>query len=162
MEKGIEFLKRQLKYMEKMGFNKFSKTKISQEYIRNMLPYCIQAFNDGYILLNREYKPLGVWGYDDMVDYKDYNYATITDNRGVKYFYGDATNPNNSKFCFDKYFLNLKYFLSDEQEKYIIDIENEDTRAKEFSKAVGEKILFIAKDRFRFIRLAEHQQLKIK
>ena len=35
-------------------------------------------------------------------------------------------------------------------------------RAKEFSKATGEKILFIAKDKFRFIRLAEHQQLKLK
>lgn len=152
MEKGIEFLKRQLRYMEKMEFNKFSKTKMAKEYIRNMLPYCIQAFNNGYILLNREYKPLGVWGYSDRVNYEDYSYAMITDNRGVEYFYGDITNPNNSKYCFQIYMENLKHFINNDKEKYISYITDEKIRTKEFSNAVKQKYSYVSTDRFKFIR----------
>lgn len=151
-EKGIAYLKRILKYIETQNFNSFSKDKMRKEFIRNMLPYCIQRFNDSYILLNREYKPLGVWGYSDFVNNEDYPYCMISDNRGISYFYDDFTNPNNSKFCFDTYFRNLKHFINNEQKNYITTIDDEKIRANQFYKATKCNVPYVEKNQFLFIR----------
>lgn len=151
-EKGISYLERTLKYIEREGFNSFSKDKMRKEFIRNMLPYCIQKVNDVYILLNREYKPLGIWGYSEFVSYEDYPYALINDNRGVNYFYNDSTNPNNSKFCFETYFENLKHFMNNEQDKYITTIDDQKLRVNQFCKATKCNIPYVEKNQFLFIR----------
>lgn len=151
-EKGIFCLKRLLNYLKEKGLDSYSKTKLKKEFVRNMLPYCVQKQGEGFILLNREYKPLGTWGYSDCIDYNDYPALLISSNRGVEYFYGDSTNPNNSKYCFEIYLKNLTSFVYNNTSEYVTTIEDDRKRAKEFNKACESNFEEIKKDSFVFIR----------
>jgi hypothetical protein len=46
--------------------------------VRQLLPYCVVETPEGYLLLNRNYKPLG-WPIEGQsrVDYTDYQFASL-------------------------------------------------------------------------------------
>ena len=80
-----------------------------KRFIRANLPYCIQIHKDSSyairtILLNRDYKPLGVFGYNDWVCYKPY-----IDNRGMC---GEHLIEFYSPYCDCE---NFSYFEADER-----------------------------------------------
>ncbi|GGJ06771.1 hypothetical protein [Halopseudomonas pertucinogena] len=68
-----------LKDLPKRG----STSPLYRSYIRSLLPYAVihEQAEDGSqitVVVNRDYKPLGVSGYQDLVSYSDY--VGIVDN----------------------------------------------------------------------------------
>ena|ERR1035437_6183178 len=88
------------------------------------LPYCIHKTENGkYVVLNREYKPLG-FKTGDFIDYKDYpilvefkgltpakiikiSYNGDSDNKNI-YLYNDGCIPTLSKNDMDNYLKRLE------------------------------------------------------
>lgn len=88
------------------------------------LPYCLKRLKDGkYIVLNREYKPLG-FNTDIHVEYEDYPISAkikgITKKTAAEisidkssnldqiYFYNDATNPSSNSKNMKEYLKKLE------------------------------------------------------
>ena len=67
---------------------------------RPLLVYHIQRIEDGYIPLNRDYKPLGLMG-GGWADYNKFKFLTLPENeivfhKGLQencFLFGDATTP---------------------------------------------------------------------
>lgn len=99
--------------------------KRSSELWKVMLPYCLERLEDGrYILLNRNYKPVGYFGNEAWVRYEDFpghcyriklpkktiealshNGDSSSDNI---YLYDDACPPLSSKESFTAYSRRLE------------------------------------------------------
>jgi len=92
-------------------------SKKSALFIRNCLPYTIQHLNNNkYIFLNREYKPLGVFGYSNSVNYEDFEFLAFTyekDDIHRIYFHSDRNRPQDSRKNYIDYLVRLKKFLID-------------------------------------------------
>ena len=84
----------------------------TKEPIRAMLVYCIQRFEDKWLPLNREYKPIGLCNYSDWVTYEKYDMLMIPKDRidekklsdlyeshheNYFYLFNDTTYPCNKK-----------------------------------------------------------------
>lgn len=95
-----------------------------QDFRAICLPYClIRQSNGGYIVLNREYKPLG-FNSTNRVDYNDYPITTAfksltkktavelswsnSENLDEIFLYNDATNPLKSKKNMDAYLKKIE------------------------------------------------------
>jgi hypothetical protein len=73
------------------------------EAIRSMLLYHLQEMPDGYLPLNREYKPLGIPYYGKHVKYEDFPFLLIPKNevriggtlKAEGYFFDDGCFPDN-------------------------------------------------------------------
>lgn len=71
---------------------------------RSMVLYTLESFEDGYLPLNREYKPLGISRYMDYVKYEDFGFlkipkeyldlSVLNDNL---YTFNDCSYPGNAK-----------------------------------------------------------------
>jgi hypothetical protein len=101
------------------------KNDLLYKFMRNDLPYCIQTYKDKKgknktLFLNREYKPIGVFGYKPSVNYEPFlefrgfygiDEILIYDEKywgkqeKLTYFYNDG----NSPFSEDK--KDLVYYL---------------------------------------------------
>lgn len=88
------------------------------------LPYCLKKQEDGkYVVLNREYKPLGFNSYEQF-DYSNYPIASnlkgITEKKAIElswndspdkeniFLYNDGTNPIKSKSNMTEYLKKLE------------------------------------------------------
>ncbi len=109
---GIEFL------LKTKNIN-----KISYEPIRALVVYNLLEMDEGFLPINREYKPLGLSGYSTWAEYKDYPFLLIPKDRvdlnflkkdGVLtesfYFFQDDTYPANAKNK-KEYILKIKSAL---------------------------------------------------
>lgn len=89
------------------GFD-YDKEKM-YEPIRSMIVYTLRETHQGYLPLNREYKPIGISYYDNYVCYESYEFLLIPKQK-VKienipeykpgnqiYFFDDATFPKEKK-----------------------------------------------------------------
>lgn len=101
---------------------KATKSPYCRHYMRIMFPYCI---DESGLVLNREYKPLGVGGYGDYVDYRDYPESYLAGDaiqqsirmlpkRGYVeegFFYNDGNHPWDSAKNFNAYIKLLNKWL---------------------------------------------------
>lgn len=108
--------------LDELGLSKFSSSKLAVKLMRTYFPYCVLP---GGFVVNREYKPLGVAGYDLCVNYEDYPCKAssdlvvrmlnvvqalhMSDNGGVMsvHLYSDDSAPYKSKSNFEKYMAKL-------------------------------------------------------
>ena len=108
-----------------MGFLKINNINMAlQDFRAIYLPYClIKQSNGGYVVLNREYKPLG-FNTSDRVEYEDYPITTKFKSLTKKvaselswsksesldeiFLYNDATNPLKSKRDMDVYLKRIE------------------------------------------------------
>ena len=95
--------------------------------LRPFIPYCILSAGAGNeitpsILINRDYKPIGITEppkavYKTWVDYKSHPWAHfeppagMTDQNGRHYFFGDGSAPWNSRHGLDRFIKELEDFL---------------------------------------------------
>ena len=102
---------------EKKMLSNVEFSKNCEVFVRNCLPYTIEKLKSGnYIFLNREYKPLGVFGYSEWVDYEQFEFLSFKytkDNIERIFFRGDRNKPEESRKDFIEYLIRLKYFLID-------------------------------------------------
>lgn len=96
----------------KTGLEFLYKTKTikseNQEPIRSLLVYQIIEIKGRFLPLNREYKPIGLFGYNEWVNYENYDFLLI-DNVDIKYLkeegclthgyflFDDSTYPRTKK-----------------------------------------------------------------
>lgn len=72
--------------------------------IRALLLYTFETLDDGFLPLNREYKPLGLSFWDSWVDYKQFSFLKIpkemldfSNLEKRSYLFHDGTFPSDSK-----------------------------------------------------------------
>lgn len=112
---------------------KRTSSEYCKHYIRVLLPYGIITFKDGNsYMVNREYKPLGVGGYKDWVDYKDFQceisnstYEKIKTSRAYThcneagiFIYEDANSPWESQKFINSYMKKLNIILEILKQSY--------------------------------------------
>jgi hypothetical protein len=115
----------------RFDINHSNKDKALIIFMRNSLPYCIQTYKDEKgenktLFLNREYKPLGVFGYTPTVSYAPYLefrgfYGideiliyddTFKKRKPVTYFYNDGCSPfSGDRRDIVNYIFYLKVFI---------------------------------------------------
>lgn len=95
-----------------------------QDFRAIYLPYCLlKQPNGGYVVLNREYKPIG-FNTTNRVNYEDYpimtKFKSLTKKVAAKlswsksenvdeiFLYNDGTNPLNSKKNMDAYLKKIE------------------------------------------------------
>ena len=104
--------------------SKHSKSNIGRAYMRIMFPYQVTKCG---LILNREYKPLGIGGckWDNFINYEEYPELMISEEstkRAIKllsarngisegYFFNDANTPWGTKGCFNEYVDLIYKFL---------------------------------------------------
>lgn len=84
--------------------------KDQRDPLRAMIVYQLVDIEDSYLPLGRDYKPLGLSGYNDWVSYRDFSFMLIPKDRvnidclradGVFtpgfYFFDDSTYPHDKK-----------------------------------------------------------------
>jgi len=106
---------------ETLPRNRWNRTATKQvRLLRILLPYCAYQVDDDYdmtILLNRNYKPIGVTA-TEWVDYAEYPFAHFKqpagtlDEDGLCYFFDDGTAPWNSRHGLDRLINEYRKFLS--------------------------------------------------
>jgi len=112
--------------MEKRMFSNVRFSKNCDIFIRTSLPYTIQKLKNGnYIFLNREYKPLGIFGKSwshFFVDYEHFKFLSFKykDNIDNIYFYNEGNRLQDNKKDFIEYLIRLKYFLIDYKNNEIV------------------------------------------
>lgn len=83
------------------------------EPIRSLIVYLVEKHGDMWMPLNRDYKPLGLHGYDEWAKYEDYPFLLIPDDRidldcapykqknlnsnEAYYLFDDSTFPDDAK-----------------------------------------------------------------
>jgi len=108
---------------EKQQLDNVEFSKNCKVFIRNCLPYTVEKLEDNkFIFLNREYKPLGVFGYSEIVDYKDFKFLEFEykDDISRIYFHADSNRPQDSRKDYIEYLIRLKYFLIDYKNNEIV------------------------------------------
>lgn len=136
--------------IKEFGLSKFSSSKTHKKLMRTYLPYCVLP---GGFVVNREYKPLGVAGYSNYINYEDYpckasnelimlmikncERAFTLDGKGIVaiHFYSDSNAPYESKKNFAKYMKNLEGIM---QFRDIDDISEEWESAYSMNKRYGD------------------------
>ena len=85
-------------------------TKRDYDPMRSLIVYCLMETPEGYLPLNREYKPIGLSNYSPWVKYDQYPFLLIPknkanvqalDNNGGglhHFFFDDGTFPDSKKF----------------------------------------------------------------
>lgn len=136
--------------IKEFGLSKFSPSKTHKKLMRTYLPYCVLP---GGFVVNREYKPIGVAGYSNYINYEDYpckasNELVLLflrsgsdflmskdDGVSVVYLYSDESAPYESKRGFAKYMKNLEGIM---QFCDINDISDEWESAYSMNKRYGD------------------------
>ncbi len=83
---------------------------------RSLIIYTYEDFGDSILPINREYKPLGLSGYGERVDYKKYDFLLIPKSKvdfeclEGKYFFDDGSYPNEKKSK-DRYIKMVRKFF---------------------------------------------------
>lgn len=104
VKSGVEFL-----------FTTSKKKQLNSRYdsIRSLLVYCIKKNADGtFIILNRDYKPLGISGYMPYIKYEDFQFMHLrpeqvyltdlethdhTQAEALYWLFNDSTYPDSAK-----------------------------------------------------------------
>ena len=87
-------------------------------------PYCLKKHNDGWVILNREYVPVGLYTAKDM-DYDGWEYplkftrkqldalngGTSAATLKSVYLYSDGTNPRKGKQYMKSYLQKLEILM---------------------------------------------------
>jgi len=109
--------------LNRTGSLKQTKSDYCRHYMRVIMPYFVRS--DG-IVLNREYKPLGVGNDGNDVDYEDYPESFITLESAIKtaellpkrgnisevFFYNDENPPWASARSFKEYLKLINQWLN--------------------------------------------------
>ncbi len=110
--------------IEKEHLDNIEFSKKSGIFIRNCLPYTITKLDNGnFIFLNREYKPLGIFGNLEWVNYNDFEFLSFEypeNLDGKIYFHADSNRPQDSRKDYIEYLIRLKYFLIDYKNNEVV------------------------------------------
>jgi len=109
--------------IEKRHFDNVEFSKKCGIYIRNCLPYTITKLNNGkFIFLNRGYKPLGIFGNLEWVNYNDFEFLSFEYKEDLSsiYFHADSNRPQDSRKDYIEYLIRLKYFLIDYKNNEVV------------------------------------------
>jgi len=95
--------------------NTTKKPRDLYEILKPMLVYCIRKVGDRYLLLNREYKPLGL-ERGAWADYEQYPFLTLSKEQinfsKIPYqgthLFNDSTCPSHGKEMREKYINTLR------------------------------------------------------